>query len=850
MTRSVYISDNWTIQDELYFSDFKPALMDILQYGETPLTVGIFGEWGSGKTSMLRMLENAIDELPSDAGYRTVWFTAWKYDHHEALWRAFILRVLDRLYPKKNNGARYQLHELEKADNNWEIVKLLDQLVESVYHRLEWHEEANWSLDRNELAPQIIKLPISIALRLAGQGNIAKSFKLDPDFAKIVQRESHQFKMEQLESMEQFERAFADALKITLGDEGRLIVFVDDLDRCLPEKAIEILEGIKLFLNVNQTVFVLGMDRDIVCNGIENHYKASIQRDPGDLQSLSIDGDVYLQKLIQLPFNLPPLNKVGIEKLITSIEKNPELEVELDEMTRSVMIHGVYPNPRQIKRVLNIYNLLKTIALKQEQNNDFPDSAIVSWPLLAKTVLIQSQWPELYSLWRQYHKLVIQLEEEYASRPEDEWLSSMPHWTKQTFLPDVPDYDREKIAGERQHSDGILEQFLSNPRKYALLAQLLTFPQKVGEGRTRARFSGLKLEEIQLYLGLAATVGQDSALPPIDVSGSLIDDLISGDPVRVHDVLSHVQEHEAELQAKLTTAIEGQLLSVLHDSEVSVSQMVGAAEALGTLGWQPDDLYEFITIPDDRVRPAFYIGKYPVTNDQYKRFLQPENFSNPELWKGFPRYDNTGKQLSESWGGTPWDWLQVTLKDQTILKPNYWEDENRGIKRPGLPVVGVSWFEACAYARWVTEHFCTLEEGKQYPNIIPIIARLPTEQEWLTAVGGEKPDSRYPWDKPGAYTEEVSKIIRRTNVKECEIDRATPVWAYPLGTSWPYGLMNSAGNVWEWQSNFLDEEHKLLALRGGSYKLNKREARCAAQIGLEPINRVSRIGFRIVFYVQ
>ena len=62
--------------------------------------------------------------------------------------------------------------------------------------------------------------------------------------------------------MEQFEKTFAEAITKILGEDGRLVVFVDDLDRCLPEKAIEILEAIKLFLHVPQTIFVLGMDRE------------------------------------------------------------------------------------------------------------------------------------------------------------------------------------------------------------------------------------------------------------------------------------------------------------------------------------------------------------------------------------------------------------------------------------------------------------------------------------------------------------------------------------------------------------------------------------------------------------
>ena len=60
--KNAYLSDQWTLKDKLRFSDYKPALMDILLNAGTPLTVGVYGTWGSGKTSLLRMLKQEIDD--------------------------------------------------------------------------------------------------------------------------------------------------------------------------------------------------------------------------------------------------------------------------------------------------------------------------------------------------------------------------------------------------------------------------------------------------------------------------------------------------------------------------------------------------------------------------------------------------------------------------------------------------------------------------------------------------------------------------------------------------------------------------------------------------------------------
>ena len=112
--RAAYLTDYWTLRDDLRFSDFCPALRDILTEAPTPLTVGIFGPWGSGKTSLLRMLKGEID-AEGLRSVRTMWFTAWKYDRHEALWRAFILRALNGLYPRVPGEGPW-----EKRKRSWQ----------------------------------------------------------------------------------------------------------------------------------------------------------------------------------------------------------------------------------------------------------------------------------------------------------------------------------------------------------------------------------------------------------------------------------------------------------------------------------------------------------------------------------------------------------------------------------------------------------------------------------------------------------------------------------------------------------------------------------------------------------
>lgn len=510
---SPYVTDYWTEEDHLGFSDFLPALEEIILEAETPLTVGVFGAWGSGKTSFMRQLRKRI-ENKKDPRVRTVWFTAWKYDRHDALWRAFILRVLDAFYPREDGEGpreerpRIPMDRLDEQQR--EIVDYLQRLEASVYRPVEWQELGKWTVDVWQALAKGGDVLVDIAAAFIPGGDLFKraltllggdkeTREELGDLTQALRREVHTYRLEQLASLEQFERVFAEVLQKARpqgADELRLIVFVDDLDRCLPEKAVEVLEAIKLFLEVPGTVFVLGMDKDVIVRGIETHYGAmlrhlfsgakEVEKDGGREIELPITGEVYLQKIVQIPFYLPLLSREDLETYVEQLRPSGSL---LDETTRAILAIGVSPNPRQVKRVLNIFHLLRKIARTKE--------LAISDPLLMKTVLIQAQWPELYRAWRNYPPLIQLLEKLYMASPEDDRIS-----------------EHIFVSGEEDYKP-VLFPYVQHKLKYRRLKQMLLYP----EGITRkTHFRKLSSLDIATYLRLAETIQKD-----IRVNSHIID---------------------------------------------------------------------------------------------------------------------------------------------------------------------------------------------------------------------------------------------------------------------------------------------------------------------------------------
>lgn len=155
----------------------------------------------------------------------------------------------------------------------------------------------------------------------------------------------------------------------------RFVIFIDDLDRCAPQRALEVLESVKVLLGIKGIVYVLGLSPEIAGRCIDHKY-----RDVG------IKGEDYIKKIVQIPFTLPEWREVDIKKYLSGLME--QLDPKYQDIFRThvaLVAKGVQRNPREIKRFINSY------IIQHEVFGLDPG-------VLMLLQILRSRWPELYEL--------------------------------------------------------------------------------------------------------------------------------------------------------------------------------------------------------------------------------------------------------------------------------------------------------------------------------------------------------------------------------------------------------------------------------------------------------------------
>ena len=312
---------------------YVDGLCNFIVNCDSPMTISIQGDWGSGKTSMMNMIKEKISDK-----VHPIWFNTWQFSQFQ-MQNELTVSMLCAL--------------LSELDYSQEKVK-------KVVGFLSGAAKTAAGILTEMVAGGIAADKVTGALE---GGNL--------DFAEEIKN----LKIK-------FQEAVNDKLKKTQKD--RVVIFVDDLDRLQPSKAVELLEVLKVFLDCENCVYVLAVDYEVVTQGIKQKF--------GDMVGEQ-KGKSFFDKIIQLPFKMP-VAQYDICKYVTDQLSKMNMKTDSTDVKDYVDLISlsIGCNPRSMKRLFNTY-LLIDIILQSTFSSKNRDNVR---KLLFATICMQMEFDELY----------------------------------------------------------------------------------------------------------------------------------------------------------------------------------------------------------------------------------------------------------------------------------------------------------------------------------------------------------------------------------------------------------------------------------------------------------------------
>lgn len=364
-------------KDFLATKDYSRALVEFIEECDTPMTIGVQGDWGIGKTSMMSMIKAQIissTNASNKKNFGVVWFNTWQFSlfgRDEYLGVAALSELL------KNLREQFEISE---SNDYWKSVK---------------------------------KLASSLSFSFMGVGIDGKKLsEQDDEDYEDISKVIKQFK-------EEFDKLIQYIIEQRSLD--RIIFFIDDLDRVKPVKALELLESLKNFMDVENCVFVLAVDYEVVQMGMRQKFGVDLQKQ---------SGKSFFDKIIQLPFVMPSSSY----DLVNYLKKLIEPIVAFNKLTdddysnlAEITTLTVGSNPRSIKRVINYISLI-TKMHKNSNNNQgsFPRHEAT---ILYSVVCLQVAWPEIFNY--------------FLVRPTPDRIRQIENWNHLDTIPFINKlYDR------------------------------------------------------------------------------------------------------------------------------------------------------------------------------------------------------------------------------------------------------------------------------------------------------------------------------------------------------------------------------------------------------------------------
>lgn len=298
--------DNASDIDILFYEPYARIISDIAKNKEyNPLTIGVFGLWGAGKSTLLSLIGN---KLKDENKIICVTINAWMFETYDDA-KTAIMEAL--------------LQELKEKAPSEKVKEKLGNLIK----RVDWFKLGTKAVSK--FAPLVASVvsgsPLPMLLNVTGSAEeIGNTVKNAADSIQLLKDEywnddDDSTNENTINNIRKFREEFSEALK---NDKiENIVVMIDDLDRCRPDRIIEILEVIKLFLSVDRTTFIIAADENVIKYSIREKYP------PMNGFDVELDKE-YIEKIIQLPIYIPELSAKDIQNYLLLLVAQSHLEQE------------------------------------------------------------------------------------------------------------------------------------------------------------------------------------------------------------------------------------------------------------------------------------------------------------------------------------------------------------------------------------------------------------------------------------------------------------------------------------------------------------------------------------------
>jgi len=350
--------------DKFKHSHYVKVLKGILLRSETPINIGLYGKWGVGKSSIVHMLKEAIEKDEKLKDFKYAEIDAWRLSD-TSLRQGLLEEINAQL------GPVYKSDDLEDKLYNTQQVDVFS------IHTL---KKLRWMIPLVGVVATILALGNSLGVAATLSMSVLVSiFAL---LFKLILGSSKKTIAKATSSI-QFSKIYDEILK---QQEGKIVIVIDNLDRCNDEVAVELLGLIQTFMVKENCINIPACADEALIRHLRN-VKGKDYTEK--------DGNEFLSKFFQVTLRIPPFIGENLEEYAEGLMNSRS--VEFDPVVRQILISGAVENPRKINQFLNNAVALYRLAELKERDQKLPQGAITQHTdFLTKMIIIRHEWPEFY----------------------------------------------------------------------------------------------------------------------------------------------------------------------------------------------------------------------------------------------------------------------------------------------------------------------------------------------------------------------------------------------------------------------------------------------------------------------